>query len=140
MIHIEEPAIQIEDYEYSEALEPDANSLSHFCQFVDYYTRHSTDPLYTAAVCEKQAKEVRITQQDVSQESLFMLIETVVMVINHLEKKWLDEQMQREDLEQRRCKDLGREKRQNWLKHLSRTWTRRIWNRFVQSRHVNATM
>ena len=75
----------------------DETSIGHFCHFVDFYTRHTVDPMCTALTCEKQAEVIRITQQDLSPETIRLLIETMLTAIDHLEKKWLDEQIQRED-------------------------------------------
>lgn len=89
-----------QEHLYHESFLADEHSLSRFCQFIDYYTRHSNDPMYTAAVCERQAEGVHITPQDVNQETIGLLITTMLNAIDHLEKKWFDEQMQREEQEQ----------------------------------------
>lgn len=93
----------------------------------------------TAAVCEHQAKEVCITRQDVNQETIQMLIETMLNVINHLEKKWLDEQMQREDLEQRQS-EPKRHQEKHRLKHSSRTRIQGVWKRLFQGKNVPVTL
>ena len=125
-----------------ESLQPEETSLSHFCEFVDYYTHHSTDPMYTAAVCEQQAETVRITQQDVNRENIQMLIDTMLVAIDHIEKKWLDEQIQREDLEQvhrghltqMHVKFLERKQGKNWITRLYQTGVRRIRKRLGRSK------
>ena len=81
-----------ERYELSEA------TVAHFCRFVEYYTRHSSDPMYTAAVCEQQARAICINSQDVTPETISLLIATMLNAINHLEKKWLDEHLRCEEL------------------------------------------
>jgi hypothetical protein len=80
-----------------EVFQPEEISLVQFCEFIEYYTRHSTDPMCTTLVCEKQAEVVRIMPQDVSRESIQMLIDTMLNAMDHLEKRWLDEQLQREE-------------------------------------------
>ena len=50
------------------------------------------------AVCEHHAARIRIPPQKVSQETIPLLIETLLNVIDHLEKKWLDEQLRYEEL------------------------------------------
>jgi hypothetical protein len=106
MSHIceeQSPNVEVEvEVEVEVALQPYDNSLSFFCQFIDRYTRLSSDPVYTAAVCLNQAEVVRITPQDISPETIAMLVETMLSVINNLEDKWLTERMQREDLERRK--------------------------------------
>lgn len=86
-------------------------SIGHFCDFVDFYTRHATNPMCTALTCEKQAEVIRITQHDLSPETIRLLIETMLTAIDHLEKKWLDEQIQREDHIHR--EDLNHQYRNN---------------------------
>jgi histidinol phosphatase-like enzyme len=132
--------IQPED----DSLQSEEISLFHFCEFVEYYTRHSTDPMYTAVVCEKQAEGVRITPQDITRENIRMLIDTMLDAIEHLEKKWLDEQIQREELEQRHYQHLvhvpiksAKQKQETKRrKHLYQMWTRWIQKRFVRGKHV----
>jgi hypothetical protein len=85
------------DYVTGDPVISDETSIGHFCDFVDFYTRHATNPLCTALTCEKQAEVIRITQQDLCPETIRLLIETMLTAIDHLEKKWLDEQIQRED-------------------------------------------
>lgn len=85
------------DYVTGDPVISDETSIGHFCHFVDFYTRHTVDPMCTALTCEKQAEAIRITQQDLSPETIRLLIETMLTAIDHLEKKWLDEQIQREE-------------------------------------------
>jgi len=141
MIHIgEELDIQTEESMNEDSLQPDDNSLSYFCQFVDDYTCHSVEPMSIAAVCENQAAEIRITRQDLDLETIYMLIETMLTAIGHLEKKWLDEQIQRAGQLQRakplQSGDLERRQAKNWLKHLYQTWTRWIQNQLVRDKHI----
>lgn len=74
-------------------------SIVHFCEFVDYYTQQSTNPLFTALTCEHQADAIQITDQDLTPETIRLLIDTMLSAIEHLEKKWLDEQIQREEVQ-----------------------------------------
>ncbi len=113
---------------YDESSLSEEHTLFRFCQFVDYYTRHSTDPLYTAAVCERQAEDLHINPQDVNRESIRLLIATMLNAIDHLEKKWLDEQLQREEQEQSQYEEqtprlvLPPKQEKHRLKHLFQTW------------------
>jgi hypothetical protein len=125
----DEPFLETEEQAHN-------TSLFHFCQFVDNYTRLSNDPIYTAAVCENQAEMICITQHDLSQETIYMLIETLLNVIDHLAKKWLDEQMQREDLEQQLRKNLRQKYTQSRLKPAYQRWIRRTWKKALRGKHV----
>ena len=108
------------------------NSLMHFCQFIEYYTRYSTDPMCTAAACENQAKDIRITSQDISSETIRMLLDTMLNVIDHMEKKWLDDRVQFEEKEQRELQRNPQPKQRQTeiqrLKYLVRTWMRGAGN------------
>jgi hypothetical protein len=59
-------------------------------------------------VCEEQAEAVRIRPDDVTPETVQNLISTMVVAIDHLEKKWLDEQIQHEDRKRRHREDVAR--------------------------------
>ena len=131
-VHFEEPDIQIQEFEYEDTLHSEGKSLSQFCQFVEYYTRHSTEALCTDAIWAK-AEEVQITPHDVSPETIYLLIETMLVAIEHLEKKWLDKQIQFEDPKQRRKRNREQGDTYNHLKHMVQTWMRRVQNRFVQN-------
>jgi len=125
-------------------------TLAHFCEFVDYYTAQSTDPLLTTAACEQQAKTLQLTPHDATPESLWMLIETMLLAIDHLEKKWLDEQIRWEESEQRQCRDLSHQhanvvkrnqaQRQDshGIRHLFSQGARWVWQRFGWGRHVRS--
>ena len=114
---IKQDAISVKD----EAFQPFDTTISHFCQFVDYYTKCSTDPMTTAAVCEHRAEEIRLTPREVTQENVSLLIITMLTAINHLEHKWFEEQMYREEFERKRWN--------NRVKQVCRTWIRRVWKR-----------
>ena len=132
--YLEEELVRQEDnHVYDDVLPPSDITVAQFCQFVDYYTRHSTDPMSTAAVCEHQAEEIYITPHDVSQETIDLLIATMLNVINHLEKKWLDEQLQREELLHREVQEQKQEttRRTPWYQ----VWVRRPWTRFVRGKY-----
>ena len=131
-IHFEEPDIQIQEYEYDGTLDSDGKSLSHFCQFVEYYTYHSTEPLCTDALWAK-AEEVRICPHDVNPENIYLLLETMLVAIEHLEQKWLDKQRQHQYSEHTWDSIRGTRGRYNHLKQVIQTWIHRIRNRFVQS-------
>jgi hypothetical protein len=131
-IYFEEPDIQIQEFEYDDTLESDGKSLSQFCQFVEYYTCYSTAPLCTDTLWEK-AEEVRLTPHDVNPESIYRLMETMLVAIEHLEKKRLDEQRQYQDSEQKWDKIREQGGKHNRLKQVLQTWIQRVQNRFVQS-------
>jgi hypothetical protein len=84
------------------------SSLSHFCAFVDFYTRKTADPMSTALACEKHAEALDITPQDATPENMRMLVDTMLEVIDHLEKKWLDEQIRHEERMQKHREDVSR--------------------------------
>lgn len=119
-------------------------SIRHFCDFVDFYTRHATNPMCTALTCQQQADAVRIAEEDLNPETVRMLIETMLSAIDHLEKKWLDEQLQREDVTQRSRKNLVRlstkrlERRQkkNGMTHLWQIGRQWIAKRGARSKHL----
>ena len=96
---------QSEQFSETEASE---TSLAHFCAFVDFYTRQSNDPLSTSLTCEKQAEVVEILPQDLHPETIRMLLDTMLEAIDHLEKKWLDEQIQHDDRKRRHREDVAR--------------------------------
>ena len=114
-IYTADTALQTEDALFVPADEPAENSprdqessVDHFCAFIDFYTKQSDDPLHTSLVCEEQAEAVRITADDLTPETVQNLISTMVVAIDHLEKKWLDEQIQHEDRKRRHREDVAR--------------------------------
>jgi regulator of replication initiation timing len=84
------------------------SSISHFCAFVDFYTRKSADPVNTALVCEEQAEAIRLEPQDLTQENVQLLLDTMLNAIDHLGKKWLDEQIQHDARKQEHRQDVAR--------------------------------
>ena len=129
----------------SDETSPGETSIAQFCEFVNYYTCHSTDPLATAAVCEQQAETLQIAEHDVTPETIHLLIDTMLDAIEHLEKKWLDEQIQREDVEQTHRKQLiqtptnvlARNQKKTWVRHLCRTGARWFWQQLVRSKSIH---
>jgi hypothetical protein len=128
-------------------------TLAHFCEFVDFYTRHAKNPMCMALACEQQAEAIRITNQDLCPETIQLLIETMLTAIDHLEKKWLDEQIRWEDLEQRHRRDLAhpsartlvrnhkvkrsRKQKPHRITHLFSQGPRWVWQRFRRGKkHV----
>jgi hypothetical protein len=114
-IYTADTALQTEDALFipanglaENAPEEQESSIDYFCAFVDFYTKQSDDPLHTSLVCEEQAEAVRITADDLSPETVQNLISTMVVAIDHLEKKWLDEQIQHEDRKRRHREDVAR--------------------------------
>jgi hypothetical protein len=83
-------------------------SLAHFCAFVDLYTRKTADPMSTSLACEKQAEAVELGPEDATPENLRMLMDTMLEAIDHLEKKWLDEQIRHEDRQRQHREDVAR--------------------------------
>ncbi len=90
----------------------DESSLAHFCAFIDFYTRKTADPMSTALACEKHAEALDITPQDATPENMHLLVDTMLEVIDHLEKKWLDEQIRHEERMQKHREDVARLSRQ----------------------------
>ena len=90
----------------------DESSLAHFCAFLDFYTRKTADPMSTALACEKHAEALDIMPQDATPENMRLLVDTMLEVIDHLEKKWLDEQIRHEERMQKHREDVARLSRQ----------------------------
>lgn len=86
----------------------DETSLAHFCAFLDFYTRSCQDPFSTSLTCAKQAEAVQITPADVTPDTLRQMLTTMLNVVDHLEKKWLDEQIRHEDRMRRHREDVAR--------------------------------
>jgi hypothetical protein len=84
------------------------SSLAHFCAFVDFYTRKAADPFGTTSACEKQAEVVQLAPEDATPENMQMLMDTMLEAIDHLEKKWLDEQLKLEDRQRKHREDVAR--------------------------------
>jgi hypothetical protein len=83
------------------------SSVTHFCTFVEFYTRKSTDPVNTALVCEEQAEVLQLDPRDLTSENMQLLIDTMLNAIDHLGKKWLDEQIQHETRKQQHRQDVA---------------------------------
>ena len=102
------------------AVQPYSDSLSHFCHFIEYYSQQSEDPLSIVAVCENQAEAVRITRQDINAETIDMLLETMLNVINHMGDTWTETQEQKQwknrvkHVFQRRLQRSGAHTFQDW--------------------------
>jgi hypothetical protein len=86
----------------------DETSLAHFCTFIDFYTRSCHDPFSTSLTCAKQAETVQITPEDLTPETVQQVLTTMLSVVDHLEKKWLDEQIRHEERMQRHREDVAR--------------------------------
>jgi hypothetical protein len=117
-------------------------SVAHFCAFVDFYTRKTTDPLNTALACEKHAEILDIAPHDATPENMRLLVDTMLEVIDHLEKKWLDEQIRHEERMLKHREDVARLYRQ--IRELQPKPAKRAqmyqrgahWFRNVVSKHV----
>ena len=117
-------------------------TVAHFCEFVDFYTRHARNPLCTALTCEQQAEAIRISDQDLCPETIQMLIETMLTAIDHLEKKWLDEQIHWEEEQQRQHRNLthlhaktlkrDRKQKRHGMLHLFSQGVRWVWQRVLR--------
>jgi hypothetical protein len=90
----------------------DETSLTHFCTFIDFYTRQCHDPFSTSLTCTKQAEALQITPEDLTPETVRQVVATMLAVVDHLEKKWLDEQIRHEERMQRHREDVARLSRQ----------------------------
>lgn len=86
----------------------DETSVAHFCAFVAFYTGQCDDPFSTSMACEKQAEALRITPEDLTPETMQQVIQTMLAAIDHLEKKWLDEQIRHDERKQRHRADVAR--------------------------------
>ena len=121
-------------------------TVAHFCEFVDFYTRHARNPMCTALTCEQQAETIQITDQDLCPETIQMLIETMLTAIDHLEKKWLDEQIHWEESEQRHHRDLthlhaknlerSRKQERHGIMHLFSQGVRWLWQHVLRHKPV----
>lgn len=72
-------------------VKPYSKSVEHFCKYIDHYIRLVMDPKFVGVVCENQAEAVRITKKDINGETIDLLLETLLSVINHMGEKWLKE-------------------------------------------------
>jgi hypothetical protein len=121
-------------------------TIAHFCEFVDFYTRHARNPMCTALTCEQQAETIRISDQDLCPETIHLLIETMLTAIDHLEKKWLDEQIHWEEVEQRqrqyfvplhrKTSERNRKQKQHGLLHFFSQGVRWMWQRVLRHKPV----
>ena len=104
----------------SAVIQPYSDSLSHFCQFIEYYSQQADNPLSIVEVCENQAEAVRITRQDVNVETIDMLLDTMLNVINHMGDIWTETQEQKQwknrvkHVFQRRLQRSGAQTLQDW--------------------------
>jgi hypothetical protein len=100
----------------------------------------------TALTCEQQAEAIQITDQDLCPETIHLLIETMLTAIDHLEKKWLDEQIRWEESEQRHHRDLShlharnlkpnRKQKRHGNTHLVSQGVRWVWQHLGRGKHV----
>ena len=79
--------------ETEETLHPFSHSLTDFCRLVEYCSQQAPDPGTIAALCEAQAEAVRITGEDVSVETVDLLLNTMLNTLNYLaeaqeQKRW----------------------------------------------------
>lgn len=82
--------------EKNRAVQLYTDDLATFCQFVVEYTEVSKNPEWTATVCEDQAETVRIKLKDLSTETIDVLLDTLLTVIDNLESKRLQEQQRKQ--------------------------------------------
>lgn len=73
-------------------LQPEMQSVAQFCKVVEEYARQSHDPHLTARVCETQAERLRISRQEVSVETIDLLLDTLLNTLHHVAegegRKW----------------------------------------------------
>ncbi|PIE35324.1 hypothetical protein CSA56_04680 [candidate division KSB3 bacterium] len=77
----------------SEQLHPYSRSVSQFCHFIEYYSQYAKDPRTVAMLCEEQAEAVRISKQDVSVETIDLLLNTMLNTLYNMsevqeKKRW----------------------------------------------------
>lgn len=66
-------------------LEPFSPSVQDFCQFIEYCSQQqSIDPQHLALLCEEQAEAVRIGPNDISSETVDLLLNTMLNILTHL--------------------------------------------------------
>jgi hypothetical protein len=145
----EQPEVtQIDAIQVKNTAVLEETTIAHFCEFVDFYTRHARNPMCMALACEQQAEAIRITDQDLCPETIQLLIETMLTAIDHLEKKWLDEQIRWEDSEQPQRRNQThqpsrvlkrnhkRKQKPHGITHLFSQGIRWVWGRFRRGRPV----
>lgn len=71
-------------------------TLTDFCHFINKYLELLEDPQTIALVCEQQAEAVRITQQDVTPETLDLMLDTMLNILHHMGKQWAEAQEQKQ--------------------------------------------
>lgn len=66
-------------------LEPFSPSVQDFCHFIEYCSQQqSIDPQHLAQLCEQQAEAVRIGTDDISPETVDLLLNTMLNILTHL--------------------------------------------------------
>lgn len=135
-IYSADTALQAEDAAFTSTkfatdkmLTTSESSISHFCAFVDFYTRKSADPVNTALVCEEQAEAIRLEPQDLTPENVQLLLDTMLNAIDHLGKKWLDEQIQHDVRKQQHRQDVARLHQQLALVHQEQSSHTRLYQK-----------
>jgi hypothetical protein len=74
-------------------LESYSRSLRQFCNFVEYCSQEVDDPERIVDMCEAHAETVRLTAQDVTMESIDMLLNTMLNTLYNMsevqeQKRW----------------------------------------------------
>ena len=72
-----------------------SDSLTDFCRLVKQSTESSQNPAETVELCELHAETVRIRPQDVTSETIDVLLDTLLQVITNLENQRRQERQQR---------------------------------------------
>ncbi|MDY0096236.1 MAG: hypothetical protein RBT80_26380 [Candidatus Vecturithrix sp.] len=79
-------------YAPQQHVQPEVQSVAQFCRVVQEYARQSHDPHLTARVCETQAERLRISRQEVSVETIDLLLDTLLNTLHHVAegegRKW----------------------------------------------------
>lgn len=65
-------------------IEAYSRSLRQFCTFVEYCSREEGDAGRIAAMCEAHAETVRLNAQDVTMESIDMLLNTMLNTLYNM--------------------------------------------------------
>jgi hypothetical protein len=74
-------------------LESYSRSLRQFCNFVEHCSQEIDDPERIVDMCEAHAETVRLTAQDVTMESIDMLLNTMLNTLYNMseaqeQKRW----------------------------------------------------
>lgn len=63
-------------------------SLEDFCRTIEMCSRQTADPRMLAAICKTQAETVRIRRDEVSLETVDLLLETMINTLHGMAAAW----------------------------------------------------